>query len=479
MLRGDMLRLLIGATLIAARIYTYTTQYPMDSSEMIVLVNVVSLALGGALTGFGAHAMWPTRFRKTATRVVAMATLLVAGVYALTTMELRAMQKMDEGRLAEAKAALEKDKLSERLGLRWAIQALQEKERVEGQAKLDRERESLEKALRAGREQLRLTNLRRQEGNPSIRGKMVILMQEGHDAPFVAASDDAASASAPDRVLKTRRGAYIPNLFDRLPDELRAKSVDEIETIALLRVSEEQTGIYVKPGKSWPSGGGIVGETPTEVFGYVVIYRLELIDKLQGAIIAERTFRGSPAPMKEEVLDGWAGKLVGAAPDDKVLEFLEGLPHGQAGKSRETEAARIGASYGGEWRGVARDGSGPEFRISFKVNAGGRMEGLSVYVGALCCGYVFEPVQDVEIRGRKFEARVKATMSPYYEGVVRGSFDSQRLASGRVEVQAPHHIDCGGGSSTSLSNGYSQEWQGMRKEWRFPLEKEIGRAGCK
>lgn len=449
----------------------------MDSSAMIVLVNLVSLVLGGLLTAFGAYSFWPWRFRKTS---AVSAALLVAVVSALTAMELRASQRMEEGRQAEARATLEKERLSERVGLKWEIQAQETKERAEEQERLERERKSLENAIRVAPEQLRLMNPRRQYASPSIRGKVVILTQDDDGAAFVARPDNPASASVAGGVSETRRGVYIPNLFDRLSDGIRAKSLEEIGTIALLRKSEEQIGVYVRESKSWLAGsGGIGAETPTKVFGYVVIYRMELIDNLMGAIIAEKSFRGSPPAMKREAVEGWEGKLLGAAPDDKVLEFLEGLPRGQAGKSQERDKTGSGASYGGEWRGVARSSSEHEFRISFTVNADGRMEGLFVYVGALCCGYAFKPDQGVEIRGKTFEARVRATTSPYYGGVVRGRFDSQQLASGRLEVKTGQKIDCGGGKSMYLSSGYGEDWHAMRREWRFPLEEEKGRAGCR
>ncbi|MGC9969861.1 MAG: hypothetical protein ABSE56_04655 [Bryobacteraceae bacterium] len=103
------------------------------------------------------------------------------------------------------------------------------------------------------------------------------------------------------------------------------------------------------------------------------------------------------------MLEGWEEKLLGAAPAGKVREFLEGLPRRQAGKSQERDKTVSGASYGGEWRGV--------------------------------------------------EARVRATTSPYYEGVVRGSIDSRRLASGRIEVKSGQNIDCGGEKSVPVTPG--------------------------
>jgi len=103
-----------------------------------------------------------------------------------------------------------------------------------------------------------------------------------------------------------RKGKIDRKMYSLLPEGLRAKSPDEVETVFWVTRGEYVAGTYKTGSK-----------------GYVKTLHITIIDKANVLIVGGRTFSGSePPPIKAGTRD-WHG----SEPTDKeIKKYIEGLP---------------------------------------------------------------------------------------------------------------------------------------------------------
>jgi hypothetical protein len=101
----------------------------------------------------------------------------------------------------------------------------------------------------------------------------------------------------------------LPDLFNELPEYIRAEEYSEIKTVILFLNTFEATGRY----------GGRYGRK----FSYIVETEVLIIDKPSNCLIAEQTFRsGNPPESIGSRTKNSLWQRTGKLPEDEMLRFI-------------------------------------------------------------------------------------------------------------------------------------------------------------
>lgn len=191
-------------------------------------------------------------------------------------------------------------------------EAKAEKERTERTARCNKEKENLKLVDSNTEQYARLPKRTQLTGQPYINGKLVILELSDKYKFFVSYRGYclASEECQPDA------GCSGDDKFE----DIRARSVEEVQTVVLIACHKVKRGNYVqtsgsKPGESIP--------------GYDMACDLTLVDRAIPAVIQKKAFTSELLAFEDQTrlaLGTDVKELVARTPYDEMDKFLLGLP---------------------------------------------------------------------------------------------------------------------------------------------------------
>ena len=143
-----------------------------------------------------------------------------------------------------------------------------------------------------------------------IRGKQMAPFQ-AHVQEYLAMAGPAAPTSegyVKGKVITVdTKDKSIDYLYFDLPEELQAKTPDEVGTVVLLQWGEEQVGHY---------------DSPTGPGAYKHTCQVILVDKERKAVVGGRRFVGSDPPQRKKSSESGYG----SKPTSEIVTFLRTVP---------------------------------------------------------------------------------------------------------------------------------------------------------
>lgn len=191
-------------------------------------------------------------------------------------------------------------------------EAKAEKERTERTAICNKEKEDLRLLDSKKEEYARLPKRTQLTGQPYIKGKMVILELSDKYKFFTSYGGYCLASEE----CKPDAGCSGEDKFE----DIRARSVDEVQTIALIACHRVKRGNYV------PTSGSKPGET---IPGYDMACDLTLVDRAIPAVIQKKGFTSELLALEDQsslALGTDVKELVARIPYNEMDTFLLGLP---------------------------------------------------------------------------------------------------------------------------------------------------------
>lgn len=191
-------------------------------------------------------------------------------------------------------------------------EAKAEKERTERTARCNKEKENL-KLLDSKQDQYaRLPKRTQLTDQPYIKGKLVILELSDKYKFFVSYRSSCLASDE----CKSDAGCSSDDKFE----DIRAHSVEEVQTIALITCHKVKRGNYVQ------TSGSKQGEA---IPGYDMACDLTLVDRAIPAVIQKKAFTSELLAFEDQsslALGTDVKELVARIPYDEMDKFLLGLP---------------------------------------------------------------------------------------------------------------------------------------------------------
>ena len=190
-------------------------------------------------------------------------------------------------------------------------EAARERERAEKKVRCQAEKQKMEQVFTGVNEYGRLPKKSQFTTQPYIKGKLFLIQADDKSfSPY-----DYASAGC---VLSDECRETTGCSFDKFA-ELRARSADEVQSVAVISCHKVKHGDYV------PASGSNTGE---RIPGYDMVCELSLVDRTIPAVIYQKTFKSELIMLEDDTSTTITGKkeLVAGVPHREMDSFLLGLP---------------------------------------------------------------------------------------------------------------------------------------------------------